>query len=128
MAYIYYNPNPMQRRVEDCSIRAVSKALNIPWEKSFALISSKAFQMKDMPHSNSVWGSLLKEHGFHRRSIPDSCPDCYTAEDFLEDHPKGIYVLGFNKHVATARDGNLYDSFDSSQEIPQYYWTNEKEE
>ena len=126
MAYIYYNPNPTERRVEDCSIRAVAKALDIPWEKAFAMISKNAFEMGDMPHSNSVWGSVLRQNGFYRRSIPDSCPDCYTAEDFAEDHPDGTYVLGFGRHVATVKDGILYDSWDSSREIPQYYWYKEE--
>ena len=46
----------------------------------------------------------------------------YTAKDFALDHPMGVYVLGFGNHVATVEDGRLYDSWDSSQEIPQYYW------
>ena len=126
MAYIYYNPNPTERRVEDCSIRAVAKALDIPWEKAFAMISKNAFEMGDMPHANAVWGSVLRQNGFYRRSIPDSCPDCYTAEDFAEDHPEGTYVLGFGRHVATVKDGIIYDSWDSSREIPQYYWYKEE--
>lgn len=120
--WIYYNPNPTERRVEDCAIRAVAKALNVDWEQAFALISSAAFAMGDMPHSNSVWGAVLRQHGFYRKSIPGTCPDCYTAEDFIEDNPKGTFVLGFGRHVATAVDGNLYDSWDSSKEIPQYFW------
>ena len=121
-----YNPNPTGRRVEDCSVRAVAKALGITWEDAFALLSKNAYQMGDMAHSNSVWGSVLRQHGFYRRSLPDTCPDCYTAEDFCRDHPKGIYVLGFGRHVATVIDGDLYDSWDSSQEIPQYVWYKEE--
>jgi len=78
--------------------------------------------MCDMPSSDSVWGALLRQNGFKRRAIPDSCPDCYTAEDFLRDHPEGIYVLGFGGHVATAIDGVLYDAWNSSHEIPQFFW------
>ncbi len=121
-----YNPNPSGRRVEDCSIRAIAKALGISWEKAFALVSKNAYLMNDMAHSNSVWGSVLRQHGFYRRSLPDTCPDCYTAEDFCRDHPKGTYVLGFGRHVATVIDGDLYDSWDSSQEIPQYVWYKEE--
>lgn len=117
-----YNPNPAGRSVGDCSIRAVAKALNVGWENAFALIVSNAYQMADMPSSNSVWGSVLYQHGFKRSAIDSDCSDCYTAEDFAEDHPRGVYVLGFGNHVATIVDGVLYDSWDSSQEIPQYYW------
>lgn len=117
-----YNPNPFNRSVGDCAVRAVSKALGVDWDTAFALIVVKAFAMKDMQSSNSVWGSVLKDHGFVREVISSDCPDCYTAEDFIKDHPKGVYVLGFGTHVATAQDGLLFDSWDSSKEIPQYYW------
>ena len=122
MAYLYYNPNPTERRVEDCAVRAVAKALNTDWETAYAMIAKAGYEMGDMPHSNSVWGAVLRQHGFYRKSIPDSCPDCYTAEDFAKDNPRGTFVLGFGRHVATVVDGNIYDSWDSSREIPQYVW------
>lgn len=78
--------------------------------------------MGDMPSSDSVWGAVLRQHGFYRRGIPNTCPDCYTAENFAIDYPQGIYVLGFGGHVATVIDGIIYDSWDSSHEIPQYFW------
>lgn len=120
-----YNPNPTGRKVEDCSIRAIAKALGLDWEGAYATVTAQGFLMGDMPHSNSVWGSVLRVHGFKRGNVPSDCPDCYTAKDFLEAHPQGTYVLGFGRHVATAVDGTLYDSWDSSQEIPQYYWYKE---
>lgn len=120
--YVYYNPNPAGRMVGDCAVRAVSKALNTDWETAYTLITMNGYYMGDMPSSNSVWGAVLRENGFYRENIPNECPDCYTAEDFIADHPKGTYVLGFGTHTATVVDGKLYDSWDSSQEIPQYFW------
>lgn len=122
MMWIEYNPNPAGRRVGDCAIRAVAKALGIDWENAYALIAKNGYNMGDMPSSNSVWGAVLRQNGFYRTAIPNTCPDCYTAEDFCRDHPYGVYVLGFGTHVATVVDGDIYDSWDSSQEIPQYYW------
>lgn len=122
MSYIYYNPNPTQRRVGDCSVRAVAKALNIDWETAYIMIVMNGYAMGDMPSSDSVWGSVLRQNGFYRKIIPNSCPDCYTAEDFTKDNQEGIYVLGFGGHVATVVDGDLYDSWNSSNEIPIYVW------
>lgn len=118
----YYLNNPAGRRVGDCAVRAVSVALDISWEDAYALITAAGFAMGDMPSSNSVWGAVLRQHGFSRMNLPDECPDCYTAEDFAHDHPRGIYVLGFGNHVATVRDGVIYDAWDSSNEIPVYVW------
>lgn len=89
------------------------------------MIAANAFQMGDMPSSNAVWGSVLRQHGYKRYVVPNDCPDCYTAAQFAADHPQGVYVLGFGNHTATIRDGLIMDSWDSSQEIPQYYWTKE---
>lgn len=122
MAFIKYNPNPVGRSVGDCSVRAIAKALRIDWEAAYIMLALNGFSMGDMPSSDSVWGATLRQNGFYRDSIPDACPDCYTAKDFCRDHPVGTYVLGFGGHVATVKNGDLYDSWDSSNEVPQYYW------
>lgn len=121
--YINYNPNPAGRTVGDCAVRALAKALNITWEEAYEKVATNGYRMADMPSSDSVWGSVLRMNGFYRQNIPNTCPDCYTAEDFCLDNPVGVYVLGFGGHVATVKDGIIYDSWDSSQEIPQYFWT-----
>jgi hypothetical protein len=117
-----FNNNPTGRRVADCAIRAVSVALNVSWEEAFDLIADAGYKMGDMPSSDSVWGAVLRQHGFYRSAISNECPLCYTAEDFAIEHPNGVYVLGFGGHAATVRDGYIYDAWDSSQEIPQYVW------
>lgn len=124
--WIKFNPNPTGRSVGDCAIRAVAKALDISWEQAYALIAANGYVMGDMPSSNSVWGAVLRQHGFYRSAIESECPDCYTAEDFAKDHPEGVFVLGFGNHVATVVNGDIYDSWDSSKEIPQYYWHKEE--
>ncbi len=121
--WVKYNPNPVGRQVGDCAVRAISKALNIDWENAYALLSVNGFLMGDMPSSDSVWGATLRQYGFSRFTIPNECPSCYTAKDFCKEHPYGIYVLGFGGHVATVVDGTLYDSWNSSNEIPQFYWS-----
>lgn len=120
--WIEYNPNPTGRKVGDCAVRAIAKALSINWETAYDLITSNGFAMGDMPSSDSVWGSVLRQNGFYRKSIPNYCPDCYTVKEFCRDNPKGIFVLGFGGHVATVIDGNLYDSWNSLNEIPVYVW------
>lgn len=120
--WIKYNPNPTGRNVGDCAVRAVAKALKIDWEDAYSLIVANGYAMGDMPSADSVWGAVLRQNGFYRKAIPNTCPDCYTAEDFCQDNPYGTFVLGFGGHVATVVNGNLYDSWDSSQAIPAYVW------
>ena len=120
--WIYYNPNPTGRSVGDCAVRAVAKALDTDWEHAYMLITVNGFGMGDMPSGDSVWGAVLREHGFYRKSIPNTCPDCYTIEDFCRDNPKGTFVLGTGNHVTTVVDGNYFDTWDSGKEIPIYVW------
>lgn len=117
-----YNPNPISRKVGDCAVRALAKALDTDWETAYAMAALNGFSMGDMPSSDAVWGAVLRQNGFYKDTIPNTCPDCYTAEDFCLDHPQGTFVLGFGGHVATVKDGVLYDSWDSSNETPIYFW------
>jgi hypothetical protein len=100
-------------------------ALDTTWEDAYAQIAAAGFGMGDMMSSNSVWGAVLRQNGFYKHLLPHTCPDCYTAADFCEDYPNGTYVLSFGGHVATVQDGDLYDSWDSSNLVPQYYWYKE---
>ena len=117
-----YNPSPVGRNVGDCSVRAVAKALDTDWETAYALIAMNGYLMADMPSSNAVWGAVLRQNGFSRYAIPSTCPDCYTIGDFADENPHGVYVVGTGNHVVTIKDGVIYDSWDSRQEIPIYYW------
>ena len=120
--WIEYNPNPTGRSVHDCAVRAVAKALNTDWETAYILICSNGLAMGDMPHSDSVWGAVLREKGFYRKTIPNYCPNCYTIKDFCRDNPKGTFVVGTGTHTACIINGDLYDSWDSSREIVIYTW------
>lgn len=120
--WVKYNPNPTGRSVGDCSVRAIAKALDTDWESAYKMIVENGYAMGDMPSSDSVWGAVLRQHGFYKMAIPNTCPDCYTAEDFCRDNPIGTFVLGFGGHVATVQDGNLFDSWNSLSEIPIYVW------
>lgn len=123
--FIEYNPNPEQAIVGDCVVRAIAKLMQIDWETAYVGVVSQGFLMRDMPSSNSVWGAYLKKNGYKRHTLPDTCPDCYTIKDFCLDYPKGRYLLCTGTHVATVVDGNYYDTWDSGNEVPLYYWTKE---
>lgn len=117
-----FNPNPVSNNTGDCAVRAVAAALNISWDDAYDMIAERAKQMGEIMQSNAAWGSVLRQHGFYRTVIPMTCPDCYTARDFCMENPHGIFVLGFGNHVACVIDGQLWDSWDSSDLIPQYLW------
>lgn len=120
--YIYYQPNPCGRSVGDCAVRAISAALDLEWDDAFDILAKFAKNMCDMPSSDQVWGAVLRSKGYKRVTIPNNCPDCYTVKQFAKEHPEGIYILGLGGHVTVVKDGNIYDIWDTSNEIPIYVW------
>ena len=125
MPFSYYNPNPTGKNVGDCTVRAVSKALNQSWEKSYVGLALEGFILRDMPSANAVWGSYLKKRGFKRKIVSDVCPDCYTLADFALDNPSGVFVVALSEHVVCVLNGIVYDSWDSLNEFPLYFWYKE---
>ena len=128
MAYQYYNPNPCKKNVGDCVIRAIAMAFDVSWNDAYTNICLYGIEKCDIPSSNSLWGSYLKEHGFKVRVLPDSCPSCYSVIDFVAEHPIGTYVLATGSHVVTAVNGDYYDSWDSGNEIVAYYFEKENDD
>jgi len=126
MGYIHKNPNPIRNLVGDCVIRGISILTNRSWEDTYLEIAVQGYFMYDMPSSNEVWGSYLKSRGYKKKIIPNTCPDCYTVRNFCEDNPYGRFLLATGTHVIAVIDGDYYDTWDSGNEIPIYYFSKEE--
>ena len=120
--YVSYNANPDGNRVGDCTIRAISKVLGQTWEQTYAGVAVEGMAIYNMPSANVVWNNYLKRKGFKRYIIPDDLPEDYSVRDFCKDNPKGTFLLALERHVVAVIDGNYYDTWDSGDEIPIYYW------
>jgi len=120
MMFRQYNANPKQHKGDDCTVRAISLATDQPWNKVYLQLCAYGMIHYDMPSANHVWGHYLRDHGW-KRNLVDEDPE-YTVSDFAKDNPKGKYILALHGHVVTVIDGDYYDSWDSGNEIPIYYW------
>lgn len=126
MGFIFINPNPDNQFTGDCTVRALSILLGWDWDTTYLTLVNYGFMLKDMPSSNRVWSTLLYDYGFRRYIISDICPECYTIQRFCIDNPYGVYLLATGTHVVTVIDGNYFDSWDSGNEVPIYYWKKER--
>lgn len=122
MKWIKFNNNPLSKSTGDCVIRAISIATNQSWEQVYSDLSLQGFKMADWGSSNSVWDAYLREKGFKRYVIPNTCPDCYTIGDFAEENQIGTYIVATGSHVVAVVNGEVWDSWDSRNEIPTYYY------
>lgn len=113
-----FNANPGGRIVGDCTVRAISKAMDQSWDDTFVGLCDMGRCLYDMPSSNQVWGEYLRKNGFERYFIPGG----YTVKKFAVSHPHGTYVLPVQGHVVCIKDGDYYDTWDSGDEIPMYIY------
>ena len=124
--FVFCNPNPSGSYVGDCVIRAISTADNKSWYETFVELCLQGLMMYDMPSSNRVWNEYLKGQGYKRYIVPSECSGCYTVKNFCNEFFKGTYILGTGSHVIAVINGNYYDTWDSGDESPIYYWTKEE--
>ena len=78
-----------------------------------------------MPSSDKMWACYLISRGYTKHIIPDTVPIWYTVRDFCKDHPTGEYILKTSGHVIAVVNGDYYDTFDSGDKTPVYYWRKE---
>lgn len=78
--------------------------------------------MCDWGDSNAVWGTYLHSLGYHQDIIPDAFERRYTIANFASEHNEGTFLVATGKHLVCVQDGTIFDSWDSSDEIPAYYF------
>jgi len=123
--WVEFNSNPSGKRIGDCVIRAIGKAVGQDWTDAYIGLCSEGLVFKDLPSSNYVWGMYLKKYGFEEHMISSVCPNCMTVSEFAKTHPKGRYVLACQNHVVCVDDGDYFDTWDSGDEIILYYYKKE---
>lgn len=122
--YKYFNNNPLGRnKVGDCSVRAISKALDISWDEAHDLLSTMSKSMGTIMNDNDVISAVLRMHGFYKEQLPCTERSCYTVREFALDNPVGLYVVGTGSHVVTIINGSYYDSWPSGDESVSCFWT-----
>ena len=120
-----YNINPKNSAVEDCVKRAISLATG----KDYSEVSSALNKINKRVGAPSyqygqVWIKYLRELGITLTNVEK---DEMTVDEFCRIHPEGTYLLevgkktrstgGHSDHLCCVIDGDLYDSWDCSNNI-----------
>lgn len=116
------NPNPAYKEVPDCVIRAIVIALDMNWLQVYDELCALGRLEFNMPSADTVWGKYLYQKGFEPFILPHTCPRCVTIRQFCRYFPIGTYIIGTGSHAVAIIDGDYYDSWDSGDEIPSFFW------
>ena len=121
IVYIHYNGNPCGINTGDCVIRAISIVTGMNPKKVYAGLCAFGYECTIWGNVNAIWADFLQYLGYTRYTIHKQ----QTISEFAEEHPRGRYILGTGKHAVAVVDGNIIDSWNSSNEIPLYYYIKE---
>lgn len=119
--FIKFNDNPCGKTTGDCVIRAISIVENKSWRQVYLALCVEGYDQCTFGDDNKTWEGYLKSIGYRRFNLPDA--KGYKLSDFANAHKEGKYIVGTGTHVVAIVNGDIIDSWDSSDETPTYYLT-----
>ena len=103
-------------------VRAIAIATDRTWDEVHWDLCMLSHERCTMPSVNWLWELYLKQNGFKKFLLPDSCPECITVREFARRFPEGTYVIGTGSHAVCVTNGHYIDSWDSGDETPTYFF------
>ena len=115
--YKFYNANALGNSVNDCVVRAISKAQGKTWDETYEELSYIAQEE----------GILLDDVNFVENYLDKryrrTCHYSKTVGEFAKEHKRGTYLITMEGHITTIIDGIIYDTFDCSDRRMWCAWT-----
>ena len=116
--YVYYQPNKKDLKDEfgDCTIRALTKALNVTWLEAFDMTIPicREYQVTNMFAAPAyIERQMIERLGFKYYGVSNKKGSKRpTVDSFAKDHPEGVYILNVANHEVACVDGKYYDTWD----------------
>ena len=128
--YKYFQPNKLDLKDEygDCTIRALSKALNLSWIETFDMCRpyERKYQCPISCMPLKIYKEVFISLGFKYQGISNKRGSQRpTVKSFAETHKVGTYILSVANHFVTVVDGIYYDTWDSGNKSLYGYYEKE---
>lgn len=114
--YRYYNNNPYNRHIDDCTIRAISLLTDMSWNEVYEELSILANR------DGLMMDSVVFIEDYLDDRYPRECHYSKTIEEFAKEYPFGKYAVTTSGHITAIIDGIIYDTFDPSKRIMRCAW------
>lgn len=121
--------NPKNWYINDSSVRAISKALDVSWEDAYNLLSDAGRKIYNVPTSKQALNEILIENGYEFVTLgkPQRGSSRPSVSNFIESHKSDIIVMNLADYFVTAIDGDIYDVSDKCLKSSVYsYWIKKK--
>ena len=105
--YRYYNSNPNNSNIDDCTIRALSVAEGITWDEAYDLLSESARDLGLMMSSVEAIEEFLDVR-YDRVPIYEK-----KVGEFIKNHKRGVFLITMPGHITVLKNGINYDTFNS---------------
>ena len=103
---VYYNANTFGHHIEDCTIRAISVAEGISWDRAYRKLSDYARKRGLMISSVESIEQYLDDN------YDRVCEEDMTVGEFAYLNPYGTFLVTMNNHITCIVDGCIVDTFD----------------
>ena len=121
--------NPKNWYINDSSVRAISKALDVSWEDAYNLLSNAGRKIYNVPTSKQALNEILIENGYEFVTLgkPQRGSSRPSVSNFIENYKSDIIVMNLADYFVTAINGDIYDVSDKCLKSSVYsYWIKKK--
>lgn len=133
--YHYYNANPKNRITGDCVVRALTVALEKPYDEILMELVDIQLTQGYSATSKEAYSRLLANHGWEKQKQPRKIDNTkYTGKEFCEAQQNKtefvdniifsdrIFAHVGGNHVAAIINGKVWDIWNSTGDCIGNYW------
>lgn len=113
--YRYYNANPLGRKINDCTVRAISLATDQSWDATYNYLSDYAQQEAVMMDDVKYIDKFLDKN--FEKIYTNEKGYNMTVDDVSKRWYKGTYLITMKNHITCCIDGIIYDTFNPSDRL-----------
>lgn len=119
--WVYYQPNEKDKKNKfgDCTVRALSKALDCSWIEAFdkEIPLCREYQVSSVFDAPAkIKTEIIEKLGFKYHGISNKKGSTRpTVDSFAKCHKEGTYIVIVANHVVAVVDGKYYDTWDSGE-------------
>lgn len=107
--YRYFNANPLGRKVNDCTVRAISLATGKSWDFIYKILSEfarkEAVMMDNIKYIDKFLDSNFLKVYSHNSGYK------MTVDEAAKEFNRGVYLITMQNHITCCIDGTTYDIF-----------------